>query len=125
MLRWLDTLLIHDFHHTAQRLSEEQQRKEEASLANQTSIAPGESNSDQCTNQDGTSADNDPDVCMTTTESGDGLDAGDHTELGNGRQTHEMVAAQAVLPAFSDHEVSSLQEDGMNANVSDLKKPPH
>ena len=56
MIRWLDTLLIHDFHHTAQRLSEEQQRKEEASLADQTSVAPVESNSEQCTEREKSSA---------------------------------------------------------------------
>ena len=126
MMRWLDTLLIHDFHHTAQRLSEEQQQKEEATLANQTSITQEVSNNEQLMmNREGTGAGNDPDVCITAAESADKLDVGDHNEPGIGHQTHETVVAEAAgVPASCDHKVSGLQDNGMNVNNSDLVNPP-
>ena len=93
MIRWLDTLLIHDFHHTAQRLSEEQQQcKEGASLGNQTSVIPVESKNEQCTDKEATAASDDRDVCVTATEPGDKLDIGDEAVPANDHQTRDMVA---------------------------------
>lgn len=116
-MHWLETLQIHDFHQTAQRLSElQQQHQKEASHADQTSnsTAVGELKIEQDTDREETNVDTQPGSHMSATkpEIKLELEEQDEAESGVGHQTSKDIAAEDMGLASCGEGVSSSQEHG-------------